>query len=48
MRRKNDRLDAAKLADLSATGLLPTVHMPVAAVRQWRQLIAYRSKEENC
>jgi transposase len=44
VRRKNDRLDAAKLADLSAAGQLPTVHMPTAAVRQWRQLIAYRSK----
>ena len=44
VRQKNDRLDAAKLADLSAAGQLPTVHMPTAAVRQWRQLIAYRSK----
>ena len=30
--------------NLSAAGQLPTVHMPTAAVRQWRQLIAYRSK----
>jgi transposase len=44
VRRKNDRMDAAKLADLSAAGQLPTVHLPAAAVRQWRQLIAYRAK----
>lgn len=43
-RRKTDRLDAVRLADLSAAGQLPTVHVPQAAVRQWRGLIAYRAK----
>jgi transposase len=44
VKRKTDRLDAQKLADLAVAGQLPTVHMPAAPVRQWRQLIAYRSK----
>lgn len=43
VKRKTDRLDAQKLADLAVAGQLPTVHMPQVAVRQWRQLIAYRS-----
>jgi len=43
VKRKTDRLDAQKLADLAVAGQLPTVHMPEAAVRQWRQLITYRS-----
>jgi transposase len=43
VQRKTDRLDAQKLADLAVAGQLPTVHLPEAAVRQWRQLIAYRS-----
>jgi transposase len=44
VKRKTDRTDAVKLADLSAAGQLPTVHVPVAAVRQWRGLIAYRAR----
>jgi len=39
---KTDRLDAVKLAQLSAMNQLPTVHMPSPAVRQWRSLIQYR------
>ena len=42
LKRKTDRDDAMKLAELSAAGQLPTVHLPRPAVRQWRQLIAYR------
>jgi transposase len=40
--KKNDRQDALKLAQLSALGQLPTVHMPSKKVRAWRSLIAYR------
>lgn len=43
LKRKTDRDDAVKLAELSAAGQLPTVHLPRPAVRQWRQLIAYRA-----
>ena len=44
VKAKTDRLDAAKLVDLSVVRQLPTVHVPRKAVRQWRQLIAYRAK----
>lgn len=43
IRCKTDRRDARKLAELSAVNQLPTVHMPSAQVRQWRELIEYRS-----
>lgn len=42
VKKKTDRVDARKLAQLSAVGQLPLVHMPAAKVRQWRSLIAYR------
>lgn len=42
LKRKTDRDDAVKLAELSAAGQLPTVHLPRGDVRQWRQTIAYR------
>lgn len=42
VKRKTDRDDARKLAELSSMNHLPTVHMPSPDVRQWRQLIAYR------
>jgi transposase len=41
-RHKNDRLDALRLAQLSALGRIPQVHVPKPEVRQWRSLIAYR------
>jgi transposase len=41
-RNKTDRLDALRLAQLSALGRIPQVHIPKADVRQWRSLIAYR------
>lgn len=42
VRRKTDRDDALRLAQMSDMGSLPTVHMPKKATRQWRNLIAYR------
>jgi transposase len=42
VRVKTDRNDALKLAQLTAMGQLPVVHMPAPHVRQWRVLIAYR------
>jgi len=44
VKRKNDRDDALKLAQLSAMGQLPTVHMPNRQVRQKRSLIQYRQR----
>lgn len=44
VKRKTDRLDALKLARLSAVGQLPTVHMPSASVREHRALIQYRTQ----
>jgi len=44
VKRKTDRLDALKLARLSAMDQLPQVHMPAARMRQWRGLIAYRHR----
>jgi transposase len=42
VRRKTDRDDAIRLAQMSDMGSLPMVHMPKAATRQWRSFIAYR------
>ena len=42
VKNKSDRIDSQKLAKMQALGLHQYVHMPAAAVRQWRQLIAYR------
>lgn len=42
VKRKTDRDDALKLAQLSTMNQLPLVHMPSPHVRQWRELIAYR------
>jgi transposase len=41
-RRKNDRLDAQKLAKLLYLDAIPPAHVPCAAVRQWRRLIELR------
>ena len=43
-RRKNDRRDAEKLAKLLYIDQVPTVHVPSAEVRAWRELIGYRQK----
>ena len=44
VKRKTDRDDALKLAQLSAMKQLPMVHIPDKAVRQKRSLIGYRRK----
>jgi len=44
VKRKSDRLDAWKLARLSAAEQLPQVHVPPPAVREHRALIAYRGQ----
>jgi transposase len=41
-KRKTDRDDALRLAQLYALGQLPTVVIPPVHTRQWRALIAYR------
>jgi transposase len=42
LKRKTDRDDARRLAQLHALGQLPTVALPPPATRPWRRLIAYR------
>lgn len=42
VKKKSDREDGLKMAQMSELGCLPTVHMPDAKVRQWRSLIEYR------
>jgi transposase len=42
VKKKTDRKDALKLARIAALGTASAVHVPVRAVRQWRQLIYYR------
>ena len=42
--KKNDRIDARKMAVLLSIGELPTVYMPSREVRQWRQTILHRKK----
>jgi transposase len=43
-RNKNDRNDAERLAKLLYLGETPTVHVPPAEVRAWRELINCRSQ----
>jgi transposase len=42
--KKNDRLDARKMAVLLSIGEIPSVYMPSREVRQWRQTILHRRK----
>ena len=42
VKRKTDKDDALKLAQLSVMDQLPTIQLPAAGIRQWRSLIAYR------
>lgn len=42
VKRKTDKDDALKLAQLSAMNQLPTVTLPGTRVRQWRSMITYR------
>jgi transposase len=44
VKKKNDRSDALKVAQLSAVNQLREVHIPTSAVRQWRALIAFRQQ----
>ena len=45
VKRKSDRRDALKIARMAMLdGISRAVHVPEHAVRQWRQLIAYRTK----
>ena len=42
--KKNDRIDARKMAVLMSINELPTVYMPNKEVRQWRETILHRKK----
>jgi len=44
VKKKNDRCDALKIAQLSAVNQLREVHIPNIEVRQWRALIAFRQQ----
>jgi transposase len=44
VKKKNDRQDALKLAQLSTVNQLRTVYIPESETRQWRALIAYRQQ----
>src|SRR5215831_6847005 len=43
-KRKNNRLDAQKLAKLLYLDAVPQVHVPSVNVREWRSLIEFRQK----
>lgn len=43
-KRKNDRIDAERLAKLLLLDEVPPVYVPSADVRAWRQLIEYRER----
>ena len=43
-KRKNDRVDAEKLAKLLFLDEVPPVHVPSAEVRSWRSMIRHRRK----
>jgi transposase len=43
-KRKNDRVDARKLATLLFLDQVPQVHVPSLDVRAWRQMIEFRSR----
>lgn len=43
-KRKNDRVDASKLAKLLALDAVPSVHVPPLEVRSWRRMICHRKK----
>lgn len=44
VKKKNDRRDALKAAQLSAVNQIREVHIPRIEVRQWRALIAFRQQ----
>jgi transposase len=43
-KRKNDRVDAEKLAKLLYLGEIPTVHVPSIDIRSWRAIIEHRTR----
>ena len=43
-KKKNDRVDASKLAKLLYLDQVPVVHVPSAAVRSWRSMIEFRQR----
>jgi len=43
-KKKNDKVDAAKLAKLLYLDMVPQVHVPRVDVRAWRALITYRHR----
>jgi transposase len=43
-KRKNDRVDAGKLAKLLCLDEVPAVHVPKAEIRAWRELITFRRR----
>jgi transposase len=43
-RKKNDRIDAHKLARMMFLDELPEIHVPSVAVREWRVLIEHRRR----
>jgi transposase len=43
-KRKNDRVDAEKLAKLLYLDMVPAVHVPDVNVRDWRGLIQFRTR----
>ena len=54
-KKKNDRADAEKLAKLLFLDEVPTVHVPAADVRSWREMIIFRgnlirkrTRAKNC
>jgi transposase len=42
--KKNDRMDARKMAVLLSIGEIPAVYMPSKEVRQWRTVICHRKR----
>src|SRR5687767_5797643 len=44
VKKKNDRCDALKVAQLSAVNQIREVHIPLIEVREWRALIAFRQQ----
>lgn len=43
-KRKNDRADALKLAQILLIDQVPSVYVPTLSVREWRGLIVFRSR----
>lgn len=44
-KRKNDRIDARKLARLALLDQVPKVHVPKKEAREWRRLIEHRRRQ---